>query len=56
MQKVKKQEKPKTKKREAVRLIKTDKTLSEIMEELERYNEEHHTCLSYAQYVLLMGY
>lgn len=56
MQKVKKRAKPKAKKREAVRLIKTDKTLSEIMEELERYNKEHKTSLSYAQYVLLMDY
>lgn len=47
---------PKAKKAPAVRLIKTDKTLSEIMEELERYNKEHKTSLSYAQYVLLMDY
>ena len=55
MQKAKKQGESKTKKREP-RLIKTDKTLSEIINELERYNKEHKTHLSYGQYVLLRDY
>lgn len=31
------------------------KTIAEVITELERYNKEHGTCLSYGQYVLRMG-
>lgn len=34
---------------------KANKTILQITRELEKYNREHRTMLSYAQYVLLMG-
>jgi hypothetical protein len=32
------------------------KTISEVLRELKAYNEEHGTCLSYGQYVLMTEY
>jgi ribosomal protein L37E len=32
------------------------KTISEVLAELKQYNEEHGTCLSYGQYVLMTEY
>jgi predicted amidophosphoribosyltransferase len=32
------------------------KTISQVLQELKAYNEEHGTCLSYGQYVLMTEY